>query len=303
MRYISEDEVDKNLQMHDVIESLREAFQYLALGTARYSPRNRISASEGVLNTMPAAVDPWNIAGLKLYYASTTGGKFVVVVMDTSQHEVRCVIEAGRLGQLRTGAVTALVSSMLVQEKDPVYTLIGAGYQAATQLDGILSMFQPAEIRIYSRTYERAEKFAAEKSEIHGIKIKALKNVHDALDGSTLISAITNSNDPIFSSADLGDRYHVNLAGGNLPYRSEADVDVLANADAVIVESIEQAKLESGEIIQYMQKFPGRSMMDIRDLFGRESYTGRFGKSVFKTMGIGLEDLAAAHVLMDNLGI
>ena len=298
MRYITEQEVEENLKMHDVLERLKEALTYLYQGKARYSVRNRLSAGEGILNTMPASVDPWNMTGLKAYFASKKGGNFKVMVFDTAANELKFVIEANRLGQMRTGAVPALVSSLLLKEKDPVFTLIGSGYQAETQLAGIMELFSPAEIRLYSRTFEHAESFAERNSRKLGFKIKTFRTAKEALEGVTLVSTITDSIKPIIYASDLGSRFHVNLAGGNLPFRSEADQSVLVSSDIVIAESLEQALQESKEIIEFNEQNPDRKVVELKDLFNGQDYRGKYRKSVFKSMGIGLEDLAAAKALI-----
>ncbi len=303
MRYITEEEVEKNLKMKDVLDKLKEAFTYLYQGKARYSPRDRLSAGDGILNTMPASIDPWNMTGMKAYYASRKGGSFNVLVFDTHDSELKFVIEANLLGRIRTGAVPALVSSLLIKEKDPVFTLIGSGFQAVTQLTGILELFNPAEIRVYSKTFNHAESFAADYSRKLGIKIRAYRTAHEALDGASLVSSITSAIEPIFSSSDLGERYHVNLAGGNLPFRSEADQNVLVSADLVIAESLEQALQESKEIIEFNEQHSDRTIMEMKELFSGRDLHGRYGKSVFKSMGIGLEDLAAAKALIQSLGL
>ncbi|EQD34119.1 Ornithine cyclodeaminase/mu-crystallin [mine drainage metagenome] len=126
---------------------------------------------------------------------------------------------------------------------------------------------------------------------------------HEALEGADLVSSITSAIEPIFSSSDLGGRYHVNLAGGNLPFRSEADQSVLVSADIVIAESLEQALQESKEIIEFSEQHSDRKIMEMKDLFDGRDLHGRYGKSVFKCMGIGLEDLAAAKALIQALGL
>lgn len=300
MRYVTEDEVRSLLTMEDVAESLEEAFKFLAEGKAFYAPRSRVPAMDGILNTMPASIDPWHMTGLKTYLSSKGGGKFVVVVFDTIEKSLKYVIEAGRLGQLRTGAVPALISSKILKERDPVFALIGSGYQAETQLSGILQFFEPSEIRVYSRHPENAEKFAYENSRRFYTEIKAVNTAAEAVSGADLINCITNATAPIFSRKDIPDKYHVNLAGGNLPFRSEVAPDVLESSDVVIVESIEQGMIESKEIIDLVDAGHKDKMLDLKDF-----YSGKLKnepeRSVFKTMGIGIEDLAAVHALIGVL--
>lgn len=300
MRYITEDEVHSLLTIEDVAKSLADAFQFLAEGKAVYSPRNRITALDGILNTMPASIDPWHMTGMKTYFASKEGGKFVVIIFDSLEKELKYVIEASRLGQLRTGAVPALISSRILKEKDPVFALIGSGYQAETQLSGVLQFYEPSEIRVYSKHFQNAEKFAYDNSKKFYTNIKAVKTVVEAVAGANLVNCITNATIPIFSRKDLPDKYHVNLAGGNLPFRSEVELDVLTSSDVVIVESIEQGLKESKEIIDLVNEGQKDKMLDLKDF-----YSGNLKiepeRSVFKTMGIGLEDLAAAHALLTKM--
>lgn len=303
MRYITEDEVARNLPMSDVIKDLKEALTYLNRGKARYYPRQRLEADGGILNTMPAAVDPWHIAGLKTYYASKSGARFVVTVFDTTNQKPLCVIEANKLGQLRTGALPALVSKMLLKESDPVFTLIGSGYQAETQLEGILNQFRPAEIRVYSKNNEHAKSFATKMQDRHAIKIKVAKSNLEALSNATLISSITDSVEPVIQGDFLEERYHLNLCGANLLNRREADSKSISQSEIVIVESLNQARLESAEISEFEKAGDRSRLIEMKDIFDGNDYTGKYRKSVFKTMGIGLEDLAAAHALMRNLGI
>jgi alanine dehydrogenase len=303
MRYITEDEVAENLSMSDVIRDLKEALTYLNHGKARYYPRQRLEADGGIFNTMPAAVDPWHIAGLKTYYASKRGGRFVVTVFDTSGDKPLCIIEANKLGQLRTGALPAIVSRMLIRENDPVFTLIGSGYQAETQLEGILNQFRPAEIRVFSRNMKHAESFASKMQDRHAVKIKVVKTPGDALGNATLISSITDTVEPVIRGEILGERYHLNLCGANLLNRREADSRAVSQSEIVIVESLNQARLESAEISEFEDTGDLSKMIEMKDIFDGRDYSGKYGRSVFKTMGIGLEDLAAAHALMKNLGI
>lgn len=303
MRYITEDEVAANLNMSDVIRDLKEALTYLHQGKARYYPRQRLTADGGIFNTMPAAVDPWHIAGLKTYYASKTGAQFVVTVFDTTGEKPLCTIEANKLGQLRTGALPAIVSRMLLKENDPVFTLIGSGYQAETQLEGILNQFSPAEIRVFSRNRNHAESFVARMEKKHAIKIKVSKTPAEALSGITLVSSITDTVEPVIKGDLLGERYHINLCGANLLNRREADSKAILQSEIVIVESLNQARLESAEISEFEETGDLSKMVEMKDIFDGKDYSGKYRRSVFKTMGIGLEDLAAAHALMKNLGI
>ena len=213
------------------------------------------------------------------------------------------MIDGRRLSQIRTGALPAMVTRMLVDKKDPAFALIGSGHQAETQLSGMLAAFDLSDVRVYSSTYENAGKFAEKEGKKHGITIRAVREVKDALDGADIITTVTKSTEPIFSRKDLGDEYHVNLTGSNILSRREVTEDVLSNSDFLVVEHLEQAMKESTEIIELAGNHPKVEMHELKDIMSRpDIYSGK-KRTVFKTMGIGLEDVAAGYLVLKNMGL
>ena len=303
MYYISEDDVAKNLDMKEVVDVLGEVFKSYGTGKAVSTARDRLIYNGTVFNSMPAIVEHVGLAGLKTYIANRKGARFVVLLFDLNAADLVAVIEANPLGQNRTGALPAMVSKQVLRKKNPVFTLIGSGFQAETQLSGMLSAFDISDVRVYSRTFENARKFAEREGKKHGIEIKAYENVEKALDGADVVNTITDSNEAIFSRSALGDEYLVNLAGGNLPFRREVAEDVLEESDLIIVEHLDQAMKESGEIIGMARSHPERKMHELKDIMAHpDLYSGK-KRLVFKAMGIGLEDVAAGYLVLKNMGL
>lgn len=304
MQYITEQEVKDNLGMKETIDILEEAFESLAAGTSHYRPRERILFNGTVFNTMPGVFDRRHLAGLKTYIANRKGARFVVLIFDTQSNDLLAVIEADRLGQVRTGALPAMVTRRIVEGKKQSLAVVGSGFQAETQLEGINEVFDLDSISVYSRTFKHAQAFAEKMSKRIGTEVKAFEKVKDALKDATIVNSITDANDPIFSRGDLGDEYHVNLCGGNLPMRREAAEDVLMESELLVVEDMEQAMKESGEIISIRENHPEKEMVNLDDLMkmDKSKYYGR-KRTVFKTMGLGLEDVAAGYVLLKNMKI
>ena len=223
------------------------------------------------------------------------------MVFDTRNMDLLAVIEANRLGQVRTGALPAMVSSKIVRDRSPAVCIIGSGFQAETQLEGLLNVYDPERITIYSRTYRNVQGFAAKMSEKFGLEVIPKESVNEALEGARIVNTITDSNDAIFSRAQLGEAYHLNLCGGNIPARREVAEDALLDADLVIVEDMEQALRESGEIIGFRHNHPEKSIVELREFMAATIQSA--GRTVFKSMGIGLEDIAAAHLVLKNMSL
>ena len=296
--YITEEEVEKNLKYDHVIECLGKAFQYLREGKANAPSRVRTLGNGNILNTMPASIDPMGLSGLKYYFANHSKARFIVALFSHIDPGTTYLIEANRLGQVRTGALSALASSMLVRKKEISLGLIGAGYQAESQLLAHASVFKLREVRAYSRTERRAKEFAGKMLE-HGIEVLTESRVSDVTANSDIVCTVTPSSDPIIHRSDFGNSYHVNLAGSNLPWRREASPDILAESDLVVVEHLEQAMTESREIKEYVQH--GGKPVELKDInAGSGNYPG---KTVFKSMGNGIEDVAAGYSLLMAMGL
>ncbi len=303
MIFVGEKNVEENLKMDELIRSLEEIFIDYANGEAYSNARDRIKTEEFTLNTMPALIKRYGIAGLKTYISGNGEAKFVVIVFDLKNFEKIAVIEANRLGQMRTGAVTALASKILFRERDPIFTLIGSGFQAETQLDGILTLFNPKEIRVYSRNFEHAREFVERNNKKTDSPMIPMKNVKDSLKNANLITCITNSKEPIFSSKDIGERYHINLAGANVIGRREVSNDVLEKSELIVVEHFDQSLKESSEIIEYLNKNGKEKVIELKDLVKNSEKYKNFKRTVFKSMGIGLEDLVAAYLVLKKMSI
>jgi alanine dehydrogenase len=290
--YITENDVKKNLPAKECIEELRKAFKSYGNERSDAHPRDRLIKGENILNTMPGFYQDKHLAGLKTYYSGRNGIHFVVIIFDTEKPEELFVLEADALGQIRTGALTAMVTSEIVMQKKINFTIIGSGYQAESQFLAMNEIFEFENAYVYSRNIEHAKAFAEK------FGIKATANL-DVLKGSDVITSITNSNTPIFNYSQLPEKYHINLAGANFPVRREAAKDVLDNSDRVIVENYSQAMKESSEIMEIKDK---GKIVELKDfIVKKEKYPGN--KTVFKSMGIGLEDVAAGYVVLKNMGI
>lgn len=300
MRYVTEKEVLENLEMKEVIDAVRDAFIDYADGRAAFSPRDRLLSGGVLLNTMPAIQERKHIAGLKSYIAGKSGANFVVLVFDTESFELKGVVEANRLGQLRTGAVPAIATSLLLGEKEIDFSLIGTGFQAETQLEAMKCMYSLKSVRVYSRNPGHVKAFVTKYSEKFDLDITGAESAEDCVAGADVISTITNSNTPLFTSAPLGEHFHINLAGGNLPNRKEVGNDVLALADLIVVEDMRQALNESGEVIDFYEQGAGK-IIEFSELIREPSLFKDKKRTVFKSMGVGLEDIATADLLLKKL--
>ena len=184
------------------------------------------------------------IAGGKLYAATPNGATFVVCLFDAESSALVAVIEADRLGQLRTGAASGVAARYLAKSGASTLGVIGCGHQAETQVACIRAAVPSIEqVVAYCRTPEKLAAFCestgAEPGESH----------RDAATQDVVVT-ITSSRDPVLRGEWLSPGALVAAAGANVVSRRELDNTVLERASFVCCDLLEQAKLESGDLVE-----------------------------------------------------
>jgi ornithine cyclodeaminase/alanine dehydrogenase-like protein (mu-crystallin family) len=184
------------------------------------------------------------LAGGKLYAATPEGATFVVCLFDAETSELAAVIEADHLGRLRTGAASGVAARHLARTKTSTLGVIGCGHQAETQVACVRAAVPSlARVLAYCRTEERLDAFCervgAEAAESH--REAAAQDV---------VVTITSSRDPVLRGEWLRPGALVAAAGANVASKRELDNAVLERASFVCCDSLEQARLESGDLIE-----------------------------------------------------
>ena len=216
----------------------------MARGKVEIAPRRRLRLPEGALADMAAADSGLGLAGGKLYASTSTGTTFVVCLFDSDTSELVAVVEADRLGQLRTGAASGVAARFLAKSGARTLGVIGCGYQAETQVACIRAAVPGVErVVAYCRTPESlaafCERTGAEPGESH----------REAASGE-IVATITSSRDPVLRGEWLAPGTLVVAAGANVVTRRELDNAVLERASFVCCDWLAQAKLESGDLVE-----------------------------------------------------
>ena len=242
--YLTESDVDALLTIDDALEAVEASFRRLAAGGVENRPRYRMGLEGGVMAVMAAVDGELGKAGLKTYTAfGYEDVRFVVLVFETERAELLGVIEANRLGQLRTGAASGVAAKYLARSGASTLGVIGCGFQAETQVAAIRAAVPSIErVLAYCRTPERLEAFCktvgAEPAEAH----------HEAGAQEIVVTA-TSSKDPVLRGDWLLPGVLVCAIGANDPGARELDNLVLERAAFVCCDSREQSMLESGDLI------------------------------------------------------
>jgi len=223
---------------------IEDCFRRTAAAQVELMPRRRFAVDDGYFAVMAAADRGLGVAGLKSY--TVVGGTltFVVCLFDTTDGSLLGVIAADRLGQVRTGAASGVAARYLARPGTESLGLIGAGWQAQSQLAAIRAAVPSIErVVVSSRTRERAEAFA----ERHGAEVAESPAQAGACD---IVVTATTSKDPVLRGDWLSAGALVCAIGANYPTARELDTQVIARATLVCCDSLEDARLESGDLIE-----------------------------------------------------
>ncbi|HVR14596.1 MAG TPA: ornithine cyclodeaminase family protein [Gaiellaceae bacterium] len=241
---MTEAHIEKLLTPADALAAIEACFERQARGAIRNRPRTRTRAGEGALAVMSAVDEELGLAGLKSYTALPAGTPFVVLLFDLAKAELAAVIEADRMGQLRTGAASGVAAKHLAKEDARTLGVIGCGWQAESQVACIREALPGIEqVVAYCRNEKSllafCDKVGAEPGESH--RDPAQQDV---------VVTVTTSDDPVLRGEWIQPGALVCAVGANRPKARELDNVVLERAVLVCCDSIEQAKLESGDLIE-----------------------------------------------------
>ena len=303
VQFFSEDDVAELLTMKDALACVDEAFRLLASGDAMNKPRQRVRADKLMLHVLPAGSSALGYVGLKAYTTGPSGARFYFLMFDAASGELVSLMEADRLGQIRTGAASGVATRYLAREAASRVGIYGTGWQARSQLEAIVVVRSIESVVAYGRNQERREKFCEEMSETLGLPVTPCDSPEAvAADADVdIIVTVTNSREPVLRGEWLRPGQHINAAGSNNLRRLEIDADAVTSSSFIATDSVEQAKIECGDLADVVES-GGISWDDVHELADvvAGNTTARQNDddiTLFESQGLAIEDLAAAkHV-------
>jgi alanine dehydrogenase len=302
VRAVSESEVERLLPMSACLAATRQAFEAMGAGRARNLPRRRLAAGQRSLAVMAAATeDDGGFFAAKLYTAGPGGARFHVPLWRAQDGEMVALIEADRLGRLRTGAASGVAAEVLARPDAAVLAVIGSGTQAWTQVEAVLQVRAIREVRVFSRRPEPRLRFCRQIAERFGADARAAADGRQCVSGADIVVTVTTASQPVLDGAWLEPGTLVVAAGNNQPGHREVDAAVLARADRIVADDVDDARLECGDLILQLgtEDAGGKTWQDVVGL--ADVVAGRMpGRNadrdivLFESQGLAVEDLYAA---------
>jgi ornithine cyclodeaminase/alanine dehydrogenase-like protein (mu-crystallin family) len=254
---LKNEQIDGLVPMDEVIEAIEQAFRELGEGIAMTAPRTRLRV-------------PWKEPGGQYYFNNIMGlvpgmksmalridssfskevqvdgasrrvypGDFIglVFLFDMDTCELLAIMDDHVISTLRVGATSGVATKYLARKDAKIMGLLGSGEQARTQLTAALTVRPLKQVKVFSPTREHRERFAREMSAQCGIEVIAVASAEEAVRGSDIVTAATNTVEPVIEGRWLEERTHVNSIVGGDGYlkRRELDDETIRRAGLIVV--------------------------------------------------------------------
>ncbi|HTW46891.1 MAG TPA: ornithine cyclodeaminase family protein [Acidobacteriaceae bacterium] len=290
MEFLPEETVRSLLTYEDLIPAVERALVDLSAGKIQQPVRGILWVPQhnGVFAQMPA-VDG-ELMGVKLvtFYESNRTlptHQATIQLFSATTGEPLVAMDGRLITEMRTAAVSAVATRCLARDDARALAILGSGVQARSHLEALRRVRSFQQIRVWSRSPENARRFADE------FRLATMPSAEAAVRGADVVVSVTATHDPLVRGAWLADQALVCAVGAVGPHKRELDDAALA-AD-IVVESREAAGKESGDLIG-----AGATVTaELGEVLAGAALPGRGRWTIFKSLGVAAEDLAAAKIV------
>ncbi len=308
---LSHEEVLELLQIKECISVMREALIALAAGKVHQPLRTiiRPPAAAGLMGLMPSYISGDDAAfGLKaicIFPGNPAKGKDshqgAVLLFSAETGELLAVMNASAITAIRTAAVSAVATDLLARADACNLAMIGSGVQARSHLVAMSEVRFIKRCRIASRHIEHARSFAEEMRSDFSFALEPVETVEEALEGADLIVSATTAVEPIVRREWISAGAHLNLVGSSTPNAREVDSETMA-AVSLFVDRRESTINEAGDYLFAVREGvigPNHIRAEIGEVLkgDKPGRTSPDEITCFKSLGLAIEDLAAAEYL------
>lgn len=302
VRVLDEHDVRRLLPMADCIEAMDGALRSLARGEV-YNPLRpvfRPPDEPSLMGLMPAHRGGdaawWSLKALTIVPGNSSRGldshQGFVALFDGKTGEPRALMNAGGITAIRTAAVSGVATRLLARENVKTLAILGSGTQALSHLDAMHAV----------RSFDRVVLWSASGRSLEGAE--SVATAEEAVREADVICTTTASAEPIVRREWLKPGVHINGVGSSIPTARELDSQTMVDA-SLFVDRRESTLNEAGDFL-----IPQRE-----GLFGPEHIRAELGEillgtaagrssddeiTLFKSLGIGVEDLAAGELVLQR---
>jgi alanine dehydrogenase len=311
---VSKEKVAELLPMSECISLMEKAFRALGRKDCIQPLRSIMSLpnQSGFLGMMPAYSSEIGVMGIKvisIFPGNKTLGSSshqgTVLLFDAEHGQLLCMLDAGEITAIRTAAVSALATQLLSKKDSKTLAVLGSGEQAESHIEAMMLVRNIETIRLWSRNAEHAGRLASQISSRYSANIIIADKAQDCVEEADLICAVTASPEPILKGEWLAHGVHMNAVGSCTPRTRELDSAAVLKSK-LFTDKYESLFNEAGDfIIPKNEGILSDSHVkgELAEILSGEK-PGRESNeeiTLFKSLGIGIEDLYAAHYIYGKI--
>src|SRR5882724_9108821 len=212
---LNEDEVRQVLTMEMALEAVENGLRKLALDEGQNVPRARTQTDHAMQHVMSASAKTLGYMGYKAYATSRKGAHFHVGLFEGKTGALLALMQADHLGQVRTGAASAVATRLMARADATDIGLFGSGKQARTQLEAICKVRKIRQVCVFSPNEERRRAFAATMSDVCRTELIPVSRPEQAVEEKDIVITATTSREPVFNGQWIAEGTHINAIGAN----------------------------------------------------------------------------------------
>jgi len=303
-RFFDEVEVRARLRMADLIEAMQRALVEFSGGTVKQPVRTVFAygAERSVLGVMPSYVPSLPALGAKLVTVcarNTERGlgthQAVIVMLDPETGVVNAIMDGRYITEARTAAVSAVSARLLARQNAQVLGILGSGVQARSHLEALSLVREFREVRVWSPTASRLRRFAEQTG------VRAMESAEAVVREADVVVTVTASPTPVVENEWVAEGTHLIAVGSCAPSQRELDPALVARA-RLVVDSRAAALKEAGDVVMGIAEGRWTAEHIAAELGELPARRDDREITVFKSLGLAVEDLFAAHLVLTDAG-
>lgn len=299
-RFFSEDDVRARLRMPDLIEAMERALVEFSSGRVQQPVRTvlKFAAERSLFGLMPSYVPSLPALGAKLVTvcAGNAGRglathQAIIIMLDPETGVAQAILDGRYITEVRTAAVSAVSARYLAMDDAQVLGILGSGVQARSHCEALRLVREFREVRAWSPNADRLRQFAAATEAL------AMESAEAVVRGADVVVAVTASPTPVIQNEWVDEGTHVIAVGACVPWQRELDPALVARA-RLVVDSRAAALQEAGDVVIGIAEGRWTAAHIAAELGELPARKNDREITVFKSLGLAVEDLFAAHLVL-----
>ena len=303
-RFVAEDEVRARLSMPALIEAMERALVEFSGGRVMQPVRSVIvpGGEKPIFGLMPSHVSSLPAMGAKLVTVCPANARrgidthqALIVMFDPVTGVPEAILDGRYITEARTAAVSAVSARHLARKDARVLGILGSGVQARSHFEALRLVRKFSEVRVWSPNADRRQRFASETG------ARAMESAEAVVRGADVVVAVTGSATPVVMNDWVGEGTHVIGVGACLPTQRELDPALVARA-RLIVDSRAAALKEAGDVVMGIAESRWTAEHIAAELGELPKRRDEREVTVFKSLGLAVEDVFSAHLALRGPG-